>query len=117
MIYRCDGGEYEHEVYLEEGCEGPRTGAPLKVVLPSDHPVHPNEQRPWPRTPSGRFVVPVPFVAGQCPDKHQMTHVEWHRDRTFDPMLTEAELANAPRFLYPSDAGVDLSACGRLVVP
>jgi len=111
MRYGCDEGEYSVLVPLEDGCEGPRDGIPEIRPLPDDHPFSPGKPTAWPRTASGRLVVPVPFVAFRCPAGHHMTHVDWNGDQAI--ALTEADLRpDSPRFLYPSDAGVALDACG-----
>lgn len=68
MTYGCDSGNPAHEVvfYLEDGCEGPHDRM-ITVRLPEDHPFKPGQEVAGPMTASGRIVVPVPFIAGQCP--------------------------------------------------
>ena len=48
MPYQCEGCGFEVEFLLEDGCEGPKGEAPAT-------------------TPSGRLIVPVPYIAGPCP--------------------------------------------------
>jgi len=84
FTYACDKCKFEIKFYLEDGCEGPS--------LPVDR---------W-LTPSGRRVVPVPFIAAGCPkcqgappwkmDGGALTHVRWNEDITLNPMRSELEL-------------------------
>lgn len=86
MLYRCDSGEFEQTVYLEDGCEGPRD-------------VVDRQFRAF--TKDGRDVLPVPMFAFRCPQGHHMSHIDWHLDREVD--VPENQLPRgAWRFLYPS---------------
>lgn len=107
MRYRCDRCQHVVVFYLEDGCEGPRGGGEVAVSFNG-------ESRPWPLTPSGRFVVPVPFIAAGCPRCQGakpwsmrkgagcLTHVDWNRDETFPALVTDVP-PTAGKFLYPPD--------------
>lgn len=127
MIYACDHCGHEETFLLEDGCEGPRDGEPVVMRLPDDHPVSPGESRPWPRTASGRLVVPVPYVAGRCVHCNAdgrghrgqgrfgpvrtgfLTHVRWNEDRELDPR--PVGVPGGPHFRYPANPS-DPQACG-----
>lgn len=102
MTYQCDGHEYERVYYLEVGCEGPRD-VPIKL-----------QNNDWWVTADGRYIVPVPFVAGRCPgSNHSMTHVRWHEDEDLAPRVPESRVPKGSGlFRYPKDGGRNPQACG-----
>ncbi len=126
MNYACDRCGREIVFYLEDGCEGPDDGGEEMFTV-KNGPFR-GDRRPWPKTASGRLVLPVPFIAAGCrtcqPRKPWslakgagvLQHVDWHRDRKF----AEAMVAEVPpvcgRFHYPPDPHAD-QACGIPVLP
>lgn len=134
MQYGCDKCDVVVTFYLEVGCEGPKDGTPLKFRMAADHPIEPNAESDWPRTASGRLVVPVPFMAMGCPEcqpkppwsmaEGVLAHVMWHRDDKLSGVFTEDELPTvyqAGRFYYPpgpigpSKSAMDQHPCGMPV--
>jgi len=125
MRYACvrAGGKpgcgFSTHFYLEDGCEGPRGGDSIDHALPADHPFEPGKIVQWERTPSGRLIVPVPFMAGGCP--HCQPTPPWSmgrpclvhvgHDRELAKMATELGPTDA-RFLYPADPMAP-QACGE----
>jgi hypothetical protein len=116
MIYKCDRCGAELLFHLEDGCEGPRDGEPLKGLEPA-YPGGPTE---WPRTKSGRQWIPVPFCAGTCPEckSGYLQHVRWAEDRVFPEQIELPD--GVPHFLYrdpgiPGQSGYDSCACGEPV--
>lgn len=121
MDYACDRCGTRVTFYLEDGCEGPRNGGSESHVV-QDGPSK-GERRPWPKTASGRLVVPVPFVAAGCPacQPHKpwrlakgsgvLQHVEWQQDRKFPDAMTPDVPAGCGVFFYPRNPRVP-SACG-----
>lgn len=129
MRYACDRCGHRIDFYLEDGCEGPRD----RQVAP------PREWERWrasapkevrsrmpstvPQTSSGRYVLPVPFVAAGCPKCQPakpwnpsggaLQHVDWHDEPRVD---TRVPPANAGRFHYPPDWSAP-QACGIPVLP
>lgn len=126
MTYQCDRCGQHVQFYLEDGCEGPRDGRPEMFVV-KDGPYR-GQTRPWPKTASGRLVVPVPFVAAGCPSCQPtppwsmkpgagvLQHVHYHQDREFASLMLTAVPADAGVFLYPPDPRAD-QACGIPLLP
>lgn len=127
MIYACDRCGRRLTFYLEDGCEGPHGGGEEMFQLPADHPFEPGAWKPWPKTPSGRLIVPVPFVAGGCPTCQGkppwhmregagcLMHVDWNRDGTLSLPLHGVPEHTA-RFHYPPDPRAP-QACGIPIFP
>ncbi len=126
MDYQCDRCGRRILFYLEDGCEGPRDGGEdLHVV--TDGPYR-GQLRPWPKTSSGRLVLPVPFIAAGCPTCQPgppwsmargagvLSHVDWRSDRQFPAAMLTDVPADAGLFLYPSDPHAN-QACGEPVLP
>src|SRR5438128_1895831 len=74
MRYACNRCSHRVDFYLEDGCEGPRD---RQVAPPSAwkrmremSPVRAQLPATVPQTASGRFVLPVPFVA-ERPSRQQ----------------------------------------------
>jgi hypothetical protein len=130
MQYTCDRCGHRMEFYLEDGCEGPRD---RQVPIPPQWermrqraPASVRARLPTtvPQSASGRYILPVPFVAGACrkcqpggpPYSLQggvMQHSNWSADRD---EYRERPPTDAGRFLYPSDWWAD-QACGHPVFP
>ena len=129
MIYACDRCGLEIQFYLEDGCEGPRD---RQVPVPKEWegarartPAQIRKSLPElvPQTESGRYVLPVPFIAGGCPKcqgappwsvhRGVLQHVRWQDDRDVSTTTPPPE---AGRFLYPEDWHAD-QACGHPVLP
>lgn len=110
MIYACDKCGHEVLFYLEDGCEGPPGGGTENYRLPRTHPVKAGQIVPWPKTPSGRHIVPVPLVAAGCvkcqgPKPWDFTlgvlqHVRWNEDVIFPVAILLP--AGAACFQYPA---------------
>lgn len=119
MQYRCDVGETEIVRYLEVGCEGPVAETRLEALPP---PAFAPEKVEVKYTASGRRIVPVPYVAGRCPNGHPMSHVDWQHDRQLPADIPASQIppthnltSSAPSvfiFRYPDDADQHLDACG-----
>jgi len=111
MHYECDRCHRRFEFYLEDGCEGPSATPDAWV------------------TPSGRQIVPVPFIAAGCPECQGkapwslkagsgcLVHVAWNTDKWLDPMLevSEGPLSEMCHFRYPDNPRAD-RACGKPVL-
>lgn len=127
MRYACDRCGHRVDFYLEDGCEGPRD---REVQPPQEweqmrrtSPVRDQLPATVPQTASGRFVLPVPFIAAGCPHCQPrkpwdraggiLQHVDWHDEPRVE---TTAPPANAGRFLYPEDWKAP-QACGIPVLP
>lgn len=119
FLYRCEACGYQVGFLLEEGCEGPHDGLAQPAF---------GRGNPWPRTASGRLIVPVPFIAGACPrcatregaaldlsGKSVLVHSDWERDAELRPRVTELERGQA-RFHYPDDPQ-EPQACGIPIYP
>lgn len=129
MQYACDRCGHRIEFYLEDGCEGPkdrqvpwpREWEHMRSSVPAA--IRPTVPPSVPQTASGRFVLPVPFVAAACPkcqprrpwrpDRGVLQHVNWGADRV---VSTSEPPARAGRFHYPDDWAKD-SACGMPILP
>lgn len=127
MRYACDRCGLRMDFYLEDGCEGPRD---RQVVLPpqwakvrADSPVRDRLPMTVPQTASGRYVLPVPFIAAPCPvcqprkpgtlSGGVLQHIDWNDEPRVD---TTEPPTSAGRFLYPRDWW-NLNACGEAVLP
>lgn len=127
MMYECDRCGHAVEFYLEDGCEGPRD---REVPVPPEweairdrSPVRDQLPETVPQTASGRYVLPVPFVAAGCPKCQGpppwsmragvLQHARWQDDRDVD---TTTPPEGAGRFHYPEDWFAD-QACGHPVMP
>lgn len=126
MRYACDKCGHRVDFYLEDGCEGPRdrqvAPPPQWERLRRSAPV--SLPATVPQTASGRFVLPVPFIAAGCPKCQPprkpahinggvLRHVDWNdepRVNTTEPPPT------AGRFNYPREWWKD-QACGIPVLP
>jgi hypothetical protein len=135
MTYTCDVCGHSLQFLLEDGCEGPRQAHQSRTA-PKGHPLAGQTLTTY-TTPGGREVVPVPLVAGKCPNcsggtvkGHFGTHESpgelVHRgpDRQADLAIEDAELTTLPHFTYPSrgDAKRALrsgapGACGSPHIP
>ncbi|HKV71711.1 MAG TPA: hypothetical protein VJN62_10705 [Gemmatimonadales bacterium] len=125
MPYRCTRCGILMDFYLEDGCEGPTGGGEEMFRLPANHPFRPGELQPWAKTPSGRLIVPVPFVAGGCPICQGKPPWSFGRDagclqhsgvdRRLDGMMEQLARGTA-RFNYPKDPRAD-QACGIPIFP
>jgi len=130
MTYRCDHCGFELEFFLEDGCEGPRDHqAPIPPEWEERRARAPKVVRDRlpdtvPQTASGRFVLPVPFIAAPCPKcqpgpgPHDLgagilQHVNWSQDRM---VSTTEPPAGVGLFHYPDDWAAD-GACGHPVLP
>lgn len=126
MQYQCDKCRRRVRFYLEDGCEGPRD---REAPVPQEW-EYMRKSAPMPlpetvpQTAGGRYVLPVPFIAGACRKCQPggppyslgsgiMQHVDWRHDQRVD--TTEVP-ADAGRFLYPSDWWAE-RACGEPVFP
>lgn len=125
MRYACTHCGHRIDFYLEDGCEGPRDveAAPpieweaMRRTAPVELPAT------VPKTASGRFVLPVPFVAAACPKCQPrvpwnpsggvLQHVDWNDEPRVD---TTEPPATAGRFLYPTQWQAQY-ACGVPVLP
>lgn len=120
MPYRCDHCGYALDFYLEEGCEGPRE-IEYDIIIQSGP--RSGEPAKWWKTKTGRRIVPVPFVAGGCPQCQGRPPWEMGggvlqhsgRDRDLVPMLVGLPPGTA-RFHYPPEQK-DLHACGIPIYP
>lgn len=127
MRYACDRCGHRIDFYLEDGCEGPRDRqAPVPAAwekLRRSSPVRDQLPSSVPQTASGRYVLPVPFIAAGCPKCQAkppwrrnggvLQHVDWHDEPRVD---TTQPPGDAGRFLYPPDWSVP-QACGIPVLP
>lgn len=127
MQYTCNRCGHWVDFFLEDGCEGPRDRkAPFppqwESALTRALGAHPGTVD---QTASGRYVLPVPFMAGACRKCQPggppyslrggvMQHVDWPRDRNVD--VTERVPLDAGCFHYPRDWWAD-QACGEPVFP
>jgi hypothetical protein len=127
MRYACNHCGHRVDFYLEDGCEGPRD---REVPVPrewekmrANSPVRDRLPTTVPQTASGRYVLPVPFIAAGCPICQPRTrqslkggvlqHVDWHDE----PRVSTTEPpSDAGRFEYPRDWWKS-DACGRPVMP
>lgn len=125
MVYACmragnqRGCGLELRFYLEDGCEGPHGGDAIDHIVKAG----PLEGQivKWHKTPSGRLIVPVPFVAGGCPNCQPtppwrmsgpcLVHIRWNQDTELPAMVTGLKPTDA-RFHYPVDPLAD-RACGE----
>lgn len=125
MEYRCDQAEFGTARYLEVGCEGGGVDDETRMEKPPpDIPGlrDPDIEVEVKYTATGRRVVPVPYVAGHCPDGHQMSHREWHHDRQLPAHIPASQIpptqnleSGAPSvfiFRYPPDTATKPMACG-----
>lgn len=127
MRYACNRCGHRMDFYLEDGCEGPRD---REVPVPpeflrsrTESPVRDQLPSVVPQTASGRYVLPVPFIAAGCPKCQWskpwsmsggvLQHVDWHDE----PRVNTAEPpADAGRFHYPADWTAP-QACGESIMP
>lgn len=127
MQYACDRCGSRTDFYLEDGCEGPRD---REATWPREW-KYMRTRAPGalpdtvPQTAGGRYVLPVPFIAGACcrcqpggpPYSFRggvLQHVNWQGDRDVD--VTGAVPQGAGCFHYPRDWSAD-QACGEPVFP
>lgn len=125
MLYACvregnrRGCGLELPFYLEDGLEGPRGGGEIDHVVKAG-PMKGHVVK-WGKTPSGRLILPVPFIAGGCPSCQPnppwsmsgpcLVHIRWNEDTDLKEMITGLKQTDA-RFHYPADPLAD-QACGE----
>jgi hypothetical protein len=86
MTYQCNGCRNKIEIFLEDGCEGPRGGAQVEFEVTAEG-VPPGMRGALEFTPSGRMIIPVPFSMAcrfGCEAPAYMSHVNWRDDRFVD---------------------------------
>jgi hypothetical protein len=129
MTYGCDRCGQRIPFYLEDGCEGPRDGGCKMYRLPDNHPFDPGKEVECAMTRSGRLVLPVPFMAGGCPNCQPisrgrwsmrpgagvLSHIDWQNDR--EHYVTDSTLPHGVgAFWYPREPEAD-QACGVPIFP
>lgn len=120
MTYACNACGYEMPFYLEDGCEGPKQFL-QDAVISRSHPTRAGEVVQVWYTRTNREVIPVPFVAGLCPNCRtgNLLHVRWDEDIELPVPVTQGDVPEqAGCFEYPdreTRRQLRDQACGRPV--
>ena len=101
--YGCNTCGFELPFYLEDGCEGPKHFLNDEVIS-NHHPTRAGEViQSW-YTRTSRKVLPVPFIAGRCPNCQMgdLLHVRWDEDLELPTSVSQADVPeHAGCFDYP----------------